>query len=359
MKNKSILMGVALTCVFINGESIQAAGPVAKGTPSPWISSIVTEITKFGQSESCADGRAIRKNHKNCATRDGAAIAKIVCDTHDHIYRDKFVKGQCGTNMRKAFGGVEDVGEYFEKAIDLGKADAIALACTPPLSQLRGKLKEVAEKKCRILGTPAAKVESKAIAEEAAEAVKSLPASTLATGNGGAINPVSKSVYDAIKKLNNKKITENMAINAANAVANAPSGLTLPQKAGRGMHQIGELTTAERAAVEEAIKSAIRPASPGSVSQGPANPPIQQTAAPTGLEDTPIAKAVYGAIIGLNNHQITQEMAVEAANAASDRPGGLFGKVSSALSPLHLSNEEESNKANEAIKDALRKSGVK
>ena len=117
-------------------------------SPHPWVQKIVNDITKYGQSEACADGRAMRKEHNNCSTKDGAAIAKIVCSPHDHIYREKFDKGQCGVKAAKTWGGVDDLGVYFEKAIDLGKPDAIALACTTPIAQLQGKLREVALKKC-------------------------------------------------------------------------------------------------------------------------------------------------------------------------------------------------------------------
>ncbi len=140
--DKKYLLTTALGLVFMTGYVHAAV------TPHPWVQKVVDEITKYGQSEACADGRALRKGHNNCSTKDGASIAKIVCTTHDHIYREKFEKGQCGVKAAKMFGGVDDVGAYFEKAIDLGKADAIALACQTPLAQLRGKLKEVAEKKC-------------------------------------------------------------------------------------------------------------------------------------------------------------------------------------------------------------------
>lgn len=143
MKMKYLYLSTVGCILSISGVNVQAAGE-----PHPWVAQIVQEITKYGQSEACADGRALRKNHNNCATYDGAAIAKIVCTTHDHAYKDKFMKGQCGTKSAKTFGGVKDVGAYFEKAIDQGKPDAIALACTPPLEQLRGKLREVAMKKC-------------------------------------------------------------------------------------------------------------------------------------------------------------------------------------------------------------------
>ncbi|ARN84581.1 hypothetical protein [Candidatus Nucleicultrix amoebiphila] len=143
MKNKHLL--ALIFGFWVAGTSYS----IAADKPHPWVLQIVDEIKKYGQSEACADGRALRKNHQNCATKDGAAIAKIVCTTHDNVYRDKFEKGQCGSKAAKTWGGVEDVGTYFEKAIDLGKPDAIALACTPPLEQLRGKLKEVAEKKCQ------------------------------------------------------------------------------------------------------------------------------------------------------------------------------------------------------------------
>lgn len=139
---KKYLLTTALSLVLI------ASHANATVTPHPWVQKIVDEITKYGQSEACAGGRAIRKGHNNCSTKDGAAIAKIVCATHDHLYRAEFEKGQCGVKAAKTFGGVDDVGDYFKKAIDLEKPDAIALACQTPLAQLRGKLKEVALEKC-------------------------------------------------------------------------------------------------------------------------------------------------------------------------------------------------------------------
>ncbi len=143
---KTTLLLSAVGGIAISG--VNASSVSTTGRPHPWVAQIVQEITKYGQSEACADGRALRKNHNNCSTYDGAAIAKIVCATHDHAYRAAFDKGQCGTKSAKTFGGVKDVGAYFEKAIDQGKPDAIALACTPSLEQLRGKLREVAMKKC-------------------------------------------------------------------------------------------------------------------------------------------------------------------------------------------------------------------
>lgn len=116
--------------------------------PHPWVQEIATEITQNGQDEACAKWCALNKKNKNCGTYDGAAIAKIVCTTHDHQHREAFEKGQCGVKAAQTFGAVNDVGEYFEKAIDLGMPDAIALACQPPKAQLRGKLLQVALKKC-------------------------------------------------------------------------------------------------------------------------------------------------------------------------------------------------------------------
>lgn len=348
MKGKYLYLSTIGCILSISGGNAQSVTPATK--PHPWVAEIVSNITKYGQSEACANNRNIRRNHNNCATYDGAAIAKIVCGTHDHVYRKDFDKGQCGTKSVKAFGGVTDVGEYFEKAIDQRKPDAIALACTPPLEQLRGKLREVAMKKCRVLGTPATRIESKTIAEEAVLAREKLIQVPLKD------SPFAKNVYDAIKSLHNNKITDNMAISAANMIANVPKGVKPITKVKTAVSMLGDLTTGEKEAAETVIKSALQPIPSGGVS--PVTSPQPFSTSPSGLEDTPVAKAVYSSIAALRNDKVTEKMAVKASNVASDRPGGLFGKASAALNELKLTGDDQ-EKANTAIKAALREIEIK
>ncbi len=364
---RTVLSGTLL--IYSSWQSAQAADK-----PQPWVASIVSEITRYGQSEACADGRALRKNHNNCATRDGAAITKIVCGTHDHVYKEKFWKGQCGTKAAKAFGNVEDVGEYFEKAIDQGRVDAIALACTPPLDQLRGKLRAVAQSKCRKLGTPTTQAESKAIAAEAViekEKLKQVPLHD---------TPEAKAVYNAIKNLNNQKITDNMAINAANMLANAKPVTGLSSKISIAISFLGDLSQSEKAtaaaAIEKAIKEISQPQSGTmAVSQTPTSQPQSRTRAvsktPTSqpqaqvyaavsaiadLKGDPTAQAVYTAIVGLKNNKITQNMAVEAGIEASlldDK--SITQQMAAATETLENLTDEEKVTAKAAIKAALTK----